>query len=92
MHLLAGKQKAKGGEHEKTVTSLLKASREWLDNCLKLYGMLKYEDERLKEHAAEILKELNDTLGPAVEGEEDDWSDEEDGEDGEDDDEEMEGA
>lgn len=89
LHLLAGKQKAKGGEHEKTVTSLLKASREWLDNCLKLYGMLEYEDERLKEHVEEILKELNDVLGPAVEGEEDEWSDEEDGED---DDEEMEGA
>lgn len=88
LHLLAGKQKAKGGEDEKTVTSLLKASREWLDNCLKLYGMLEYEDERLKEHAEELLKELNDVLGPAVEGEEDEWSDE----DGEDDDEEMEGA
>lgn len=89
LHLLAGKQKAKGGEHEQTVTSLLKASREWLDNCIKLYGMLEYEDERLKEHAEEILKELNDILGPAVEGEEDEWSDEEDGAD---DDEEMEGA
>ncbi|KAJ4311910.1 hypothetical protein N0V94_007713 [Neodidymelliopsis sp. IMI 364377] len=92
LHLLAIKQKAKGEEHEKTAISLLKASREWLDNCLKLYGMLEWEDERLKDHAEELLKELNDTLGPAVEGEEDEWSDEEEGDDDDDDDEEMEGA
>ncbi|KAF1930821.1 TPR domain-containing protein [Didymella exigua CBS 183.55] len=89
LHLLAGKQKAKGGELEKTVPSLLKASREWLDRCIQLYGILEYEDERLKEHAEELLKELNDVLGPAVEGEEDEWSDDEEGED---DDEEMEGV
>lgn len=87
LHLLAGKQKAKG--EERATISRLKTSREWLDNCLKLYDMLEYEDEPLKEHAEEILKELNDTLGPAVEGEEDEWSDEEEGDD---DDEEMEGA
>ncbi|KAJ4380699.1 hypothetical protein N0V86_004060 [Didymella sp. IMI 355093] len=89
LHLLAAKQKAKGGELEKTVPSLLKASREWLVRCTQLYGIQDYEDERLKEHGEELLKELNDVLGPAVEGEEDEWSDEEDGED---DDEEMEGA
>ena len=46
----------------------------------------------LKEHVEEILAELEGVLGPRVEGEEEEWSDEEDGEDGDDDDEEMEGA
>lgn len=92
LHLLAGKQKEKGGELAKTVTSLLKASREWLDRCLQQYALQEYEDERLKEHVEEILAELEGVLGPRVEGEEEEWSDEEDGEDGDDDDEDMEGA
>lgn len=91
LHLLAAKQKVAGGELEKTVPSLLKASREWLVRCTKKYDEQEHEDERLKEHAEELLQELNDVLGPMVEGEEDEWSDEEDGED-DDDDEEMEGA
>lgn len=80
LHLLAGKQKATG--EEKTMTSLLRASRDWLENCLKLYTLLEYEDERLKEHADEILKELTDVLGPSTgEDEEEDWEDEGDDED-----------
>jgi tetratricopeptide (TPR) repeat protein len=86
LHLLAGKQKAPG--EDKTVTSLLRASRDWLENCLKLYTMLEYEDERLKEHADEILKELNDVLGPSTGEEDEEWEDDE----GEDDDEEMDGT
>jgi tetratricopeptide (TPR) repeat protein len=87
LHLLAGKQKTKG--EDKTATSLLRASRDWLENCLKVFTMLEYEDERLKEHADEILKELNDVLGPSTGEEEDDWEDD----DGEgDDDEEMDGT
>ncbi|OAL50429.1 TPR domain-containing protein [Pyrenochaeta sp. DS3sAY3a] len=80
LHLLAGKQKATG--EEKTVTSLLRASRDWLENCLKLYTLLEYEDDRLKEHADEILKELTDVLGPSTgEDEEEEWEDEGDDED-----------
>lgn len=86
LHLLAGKQKATG--EEKTTTSLLRASRDWLENCLKLYTLLEYEDERLKEHADEILKELADVLGPSTgEDEEEDWEDE-----GDDEDEDMDGT
>lgn len=83
LHLLAGKQKAKG--EEKVTTSLLRASRDWLENCLKLYAMLEYEDERLKEHADELLRELNDVLGPSIgaEEEEDEWE-EDDGDEDED--------
>jgi tetratricopeptide (TPR) repeat protein len=89
LHLLAGKQKTKG--EDATATSLLRASRDWLENCLKLYTMLEYEDDRLKDHADEILKELNDTLGPSTGEEEEDWEDA--GEDDEDDgDEDMDGT
>jgi tetratricopeptide (TPR) repeat protein len=91
LHLLAGKQKAKG--EVDTATSSLRTSRNWLENCLKLYTLLEYEDERLKEHADEILKELNDTLGPSTGEEDDDWEDAGEDEDGdEEDDEEMDGT
>jgi len=90
LHLLAGKQKTKG--EEKVAMSLLRASRDWLENCLKLYAMLEYEDERLKEHADELLKELGDVLGPSTGEEEDDEWDEAEDDDGEDDDEAMEGT
>jgi len=89
LHLLAGKQKAKG--ETDTATSLLRASRDWLENCLKLYAMLEYEDDRLKDHADEILKELNDTLGPST-GEEDEWEDAGEDDDDDEDDEEMDGT
>jgi tetratricopeptide (TPR) repeat protein len=88
LHLLAGKQKTNG--EDKVGTSLLRASRDWLENCLKLYTMLDYEDERLKEHADEILKELNDVLGPSTGEEDEDWEDaDEVGDDDDDDDDER---
>lgn len=86
LHLLAAKQKAKGDE--KVALSLLRASRDWLENCLKLYTAMEYEDDRLKDHAEEILKELNETLGPSTGEEDDEWEDA--GEDDEDDDEDEE--
>jgi tetratricopeptide (TPR) repeat protein len=89
LHLLAGKQKTKGDD--KTAPSLLRASRDWLENCLKVFAMLDYEDERLKEHADEILKELNDVLGPSTGDEDDDWEDADEGE-GDADDDEMDGT
>lgn len=87
LHLLAAKQKAKG--EEKKATSLLRASRDWLENCLKLYTMIEYEDERLKEHAEEILKELHGMIGPAVEGEDEEWEDADDDDGDQDDDDDM---
>ncbi|KAF2131587.1 TPR domain-containing protein [Dothidotthia symphoricarpi CBS 119687] len=93
LHLLSGKQQANG--ETDTATSLMRASRDWLENCLKLYALMEYEDERLKDHADEILKELNGVLGPSTgEDEEEEWEDagEHDGEDDDDDDEEMDGT
>ncbi|KAF2108542.1 hypothetical protein BDV96DRAFT_477524, partial [Lophiotrema nucula] len=77
LHLLGEKQKTSG--QTDTSTSLFKASRDWLDNSLKLYAMLEYEDDRLKDHAEELVKTLNDTLGPSTgeeeEEEENGWED-----------------
>ena len=62
---------------------LLMSSREWLRNCLKLYGLLDYEDEKLKEHAVELVAALDKELGDA-EIEDDsfeEWEDEDTDED-----------
>ncbi|KAJ5567416.1 hypothetical protein N7535_006722 [Penicillium sp. DV-2018c] len=41
----------------------LEASREWLKQSLKLYDALEYEDERLRDHALELVQEMNKELG-----------------------------
>lgn len=74
-----------------------KGSRKWLKTALKLYDQLDYEDERLFEHAKELVQQLDLVLGPeddqAAGGDEDEseWEGIEaaDGEQDEDDDEEM---
>lgn len=57
------------------------SSRQWLLQSLKLFEQQDYEDERLGEHASELLAVLNKELGAEVAGEGD-----EDGDDWEDDD------
>ncbi|KAK2593817.1 hypothetical protein QQS21_008475 [Conoideocrella luteorostrata] len=83
-----------GGDGDATETwrSTWSTGRKWLANCLKLYAMLEYEDERLGEHAVELFQSINKELGEMPEGEEDNWEDSgaEDGEE-DDNDEEMEG-
>ena len=59
-------------------TKSLETARNWLESCLRLYRMLDYEDERLKDHAHELVDGLKKELG--VEGEmeeggEDGWED-----------------
>ena len=58
----------------------LVASREWLKQSLKLYDLIQYEDDRLKDHAVELIQEMNKELGEDM----DDDSNAEDGEDVED--------
>jgi predicted Zn-dependent protease len=52
----------------------LAASREWLKQALKLYDLLQYEDDRLRDHALELVQEMNKEIG------EDDDDSEADGE------------
>ncbi|GAP90485.1 putative TPR domain-containing protein [Rosellinia necatrix] len=57
------------------------SSRVWLNQCLHLYKLQDYEDERLGEHARELLTAIAKELGEAPEGKDDDdefaWEDEE---------------
>ena len=59
---------------------LWKSSRQWLTQCMKLFDMQEYEDERLGEHAKELLANINNEIGEPAEGELEDWEDPSDGE------------
>jgi len=77
----------KASEESLAETSLiLQRSRKWLLQCLRLYGLVGYEDERLQEHANELIESLNAVLGERAEGDnanedEDDWEDAEESDD-----------
>lgn len=75
-------------EHEANLEAIYKGSRRWLKTALKLYKLVEYEDERLKQHAEELVAALDNMLGPEKEGEEmdDEWEDEWEGIEEEDDD------
>ena len=55
------------GEERK---ALMVASRDWLSNSLRLYDVSEYEDERLRDHALELVRELDAELGEGKENEE----------------------
>ncbi|KAG6041860.1 hypothetical protein E4U41_001020 [Claviceps citrina] len=92
-----------GGSGGEAWRSTWSTARKWLAQCLKLYAMLEYEDERLGEHAVELFQSINKELGEMPEGEEDNWEasgdeeveeeeeEEEEAEEADDDDAEMEG-
>ena len=69
--------------------ALMATSREWLRKSLHLYALHEYEDERLKEHALELMGELNAELGELSDSAEKDvgdiWESDEDEEEEEDD-------
>ncbi|KAK3060048.1 hypothetical protein LTS18_009456 [Coniosporium uncinatum] len=82
-HLMAEKQTQEQVNGSSQAQDVLKRSRRWLSQCLKLYQLLDYEDDRLREHADELVAGLNKILGePLAEWEEgdddEDWEDEED--------------
>ncbi|OAA64943.1 Tetratricopeptide-like helical [Cordyceps fumosorosea ARSEF 2679] len=65
-----------------------KSSRRWLAQCLKLFEAQEYEDERLGEHAVELVLSINKEIGEPEEGE-DEWDVASDDEEDEEEDEEM---
>ncbi|AEO54242.1 hypothetical protein MYCTH_2296602 [Thermothelomyces thermophilus ATCC 42464] len=70
-----------------------RSSRKWLAQCLKVFKQEEYEDERLGEHAQELLESIKGELGEAAENgeDEDEWEDTDDEEwEGIDDDEDTE--
>ena len=71
-------------EEERRV--LMLTSREWLRNSLQLFELQEYEDDRLRDHALELVEELNRELqGVEDDAEGGDWEDEDEDGDGEND-------
>ncbi len=72
-------------EEEDLSTQSLLASREWLRQSLRLYELVEYEDERLREHAMELVEEVDGLIGSEGEDEMDgrgeEWKGFEDDED-----------
>lgn len=66
---------ASDGKSNEEREALLRESRIWLKNSLRLYDVTAYEDERLKEHALELVEMLDQEIGPEgeVEGDEEGW-------------------
>jgi len=60
-----------------------RSSRKWLAQCLRIYEFEEYEDERLRDHARELLALIKNELGEPMEGNDDDiWEDTDDDDDG----------
>ncbi|KAK2880694.1 hypothetical protein FQN49_000463 [Arthroderma sp. PD_2] len=77
------------GEADGETSATLFTSRKWLKHALKLCEIVGYEDEKLKEHALELVQELEQALGVSgddEEGEDDVWEDETDDDEDEDND------
>jgi tetratricopeptide (TPR) repeat protein len=53
------------------------SSRQWLTQCLRLYEVQDYEDDRLGEHAKELMAAINKELGEPTADEDEDcaWED-----------------
>lgn len=88
------KLKAQGGSSDaETWKAFWGSSRKWLTQCLKVFKQEEYEDERLGEHAQDLLNSIKNELGEgAGDGEDGDaWEDTDDEEwEGLDDDEDTE--
>lgn len=75
-------------------TTLWKSSKDWLENALKLYRALDYEDDKLRDHATELVDTLGREVGnmegadsDADDAEDSNWEDaSDDDDDGDDDD------
>ncbi|KAI9782965.1 MAG: hypothetical protein M1839_004440 [Geoglossum umbratile] len=87
LYLMGGRKKkglAEGDADDWRVLWI--AAREWLQNSLKLYQTLEWEDERLRDHALELVGGLDAELGGeneegegvahGTDGEDDEWEDE----------------
>ncbi|KAI1499654.1 TPR domain-containing protein [Biscogniauxia marginata] len=78
LYVMGEKQKAKKADEEDEWKASWISSRVWLNQCLHLYKLQDYEDERLGAHARELLAAMAKELGEAPAGEEDeddDWED-----------------
>ncbi|KAI0815630.1 hypothetical protein GGR55DRAFT_354300 [Xylaria sp. FL0064] len=80
LYVMGEKQKENKAEEDWKASWI--SSRVWLNQCLHLYKIQDYEDDRLGEHAKELLAAIGKELGEAPAGKEEDddddgWEDEE---------------
>lgn len=67
--------------HEKSQSEdTASESRDWFRRCLRLYTSLGYEDEKLRQHAVEVIARLDEILGTSTTGEEEEDEADDDGE------------
>jgi tetratricopeptide (TPR) repeat protein len=86
LYVMGEKQKTAAGEKDESYKVSWISSRRWLNQSMKLFVQQEYEDDRLGEHAKELINILDKDLGgPAADDE--DWED-----DGEEDDQDEEMA
>lgn len=52
------------GDEDSGDAKYLEGSRNWLSKSLQLYTLVEYEDDRLWQHAEQLVAELNKSLGP----------------------------
>lgn len=74
-------------EIKEQLASTLLTSRKWLRQALKLCDAVGYEDEKLKEHAIELVQEIQNELGISGDdeaGDDDVWEDDTDSDSGND--------
>jgi tetratricopeptide (TPR) repeat protein len=91
-----------GDDEEDLYTTSMVSSREWLRQSLKLYELLEYADERLRDHAMELVEVLDRELeehdandGVDRDGAEEEWNgiaEEEDDDEDENEDHDMDGT
>ncbi|KAI2616409.1 TPR domain-containing protein [Hypomontagnella submonticulosa] len=76
LYVMGEKQKASEAKEEDWKASWI-SGRVWLNQCQHLYKLQDYEDDRLGDHAKELLGLIAKELGeaPAEEGEDDEWED-----------------
>ena len=78
---------SRDSSQDEQIQSTLLSSRGWLRQSMKLYEIVEYEDEKLKEHAIELIQELEQELKDVIDdsdegegdgdaGNEDEWEDE----------------
>ncbi|OTB01539.1 hypothetical protein M426DRAFT_323424 [Hypoxylon sp. CI-4A] len=77
LYVMGEKQKESKASEDEWKASWI-SSRVWLNQCQHLYKLQEWEDERLGDHAKELLSLIAQELGEARAGEseDDDWEDE----------------
>ncbi|KAL8883880.1 MAG: hypothetical protein Q9215_007948 [Flavoplaca cf. flavocitrina] len=66
------------GVQDSELEASLVSSRDWLKKSLHLFELQDYEDDRLRDHAAELIRDLDTQLGSADEDDEEDAAEDDD--------------